>query len=153
MDENRPLDIFLQPSRRLLLISLLFVILSGILLWTIPLVYWHKILLGLVMLVGLLIELRSKVFLASSRSIIRLGCDGGFLMADGHLSDVKWWFQRRSGEKTHVVLCSGSRVWAEWVALNFARWPWQLGKTVVIARDSVENPHDFQRLKRILRSH
>ena len=152
MDENRPLDIFLQPSRRLLLISALFVVLCGVLLWTIPLLYWHKLLLLSVMLVGILIELRSKVFLTSSNSIIRIGCDGGVVDAKGCVSETRWWYQRRRGKRTDVELYSGSRVWAEWVALDFGRWPWQLGQSVVVARDSVENPEDFQRLKRMLRS-
>ena len=152
MDENRPLDIFLQPSRRLLLISTLFVTLCAILLWTIPLVFWHKLLLSAVMLVGIVMELRSKVFLASSKSIIRIGCDVGVMDSSGHVSDVQWWFQRRSGERVNGQLYSGSRVWAEWVALDFARWPWLFGQTVVITRDSVEDPKDFQRLKRLLRS-
>jgi hypothetical protein len=152
MDENRPLDIFLQPSRRLLLISVLFVMLCGVLLWAIPLQYLHKLLLFAVMLVGILIELRSKVFLTSSSSIIRIGCDGGLVDASGNVSETHWWYQRRLGEKVDVELYSGSRVWAEWVALDFGRWPWQFGQAVVIARDSVEDPKDFQRLKRMLRS-
>lgn len=152
MDENRPLDIFLQPSRRLLLISLLFIFLCGLLLWTIPLIYLHKLLLFVIMLVGLLMELRSKVFLTSPNSIIRIGCDGGLVMTDGRVSEARWWYQRRLGDKVYTELYSGSRVWVEWVALDFGRWPWQLGQAVVIARDSVEDPKDFQRLKRLLRS-
>lgn len=152
MDENRPLDIFLQPSRLLLLISVLFVMLCGVLLWTIPLLYFHKLLLFTVMLVGTLMELRSKVFLTSPSSIIRIGCDGGLVDANGNVSEPSWWYQRRLGEKTDAKLYSGSRVWAEWVALDFGRWPWQFGQTVIIARDSVEDPKDFQRLKRMLRS-
>jgi hypothetical protein len=152
MDENRPLDIFLQPSRRLLIISFLFAMLCGVLLWTIPLQYLHKLLLFAVMLVGILMELRSKVFLTSPNSIIRIGCDGGVVDADGNVSEARWWYQRRLGEKTDVELYSGSRVWADWVALDFGRWPWQFGQSVVISRDSVEDPKDFQRLKRILRS-
>jgi hypothetical protein len=152
MDENRPLDIFIQPSRRLLLISVLFVMLCGVLLWAIPLLYLHKLLLFVVMLVGILIELRSKVFLTSPSSIIRIGCDGGLVDGSGNVSEARWWYQRRLGEKVDVELYPGSRVWAEWVALDFGRWPWQLGQAVVIARDSVEDPKDFQRLKRMLRS-
>jgi hypothetical protein len=152
MDENRPLDIFLQPSRRLLLISLIFMMLCGVLLWTIPLLYLHKLLLFTIMLVGTLMELRSKVFLTSPNSIIRIGCDGGLMDAAGNVSETRWWYQRRLGAKIDAPLCSGSRVWAEWVALDFGRWPWQFGQAVVIARDSVEDPNDFQRLKRMLRS-
>ena len=152
MDENRPLDIFLQPSRRLIIVSILFAILCGLLLWTIPLTYLHKLLLFIVMLVGSLMEIRSKVFLTSPNSIIRIGCDGGLVSADGRVSEARWWYQRRLGEKVHAELYSGSRVWVEWVALDFARWPWQFGQAVVIARDSVEDPKDFQRLKRMLRS-
>lgn len=152
MDENRPLDLFLQPSRRLLFISILFVILCASLLWLVPLYFHHKILLGGVMFTGVLIELRSKVLLMSSSSIIRVGYDGGLMDANGNVSEAFWWYQRRSGEKTYAELYSYSRVWAEWAALDFGRWPWQLGRAVVIARDSVEDPKDFQRLKRVLRS-
>lgn len=152
MDENRPLDLFLQPSRRLLLISLCFAFLCAVLLWLIPLYFQHKLLLGSMVLIGMTVELRSKVFLTSSRSIIRIGCDGGVMDVNGNISDVCWWYQRRSGEKTYAELYSYSRVWAEWVALDFGRWPWQFGQAVVIARDSVEYPKDFQRLKRMLRS-
>jgi len=152
MDENRPLDIFLQPSRRLIIISILFVILCASLLWAIPLSYLHKLLLFMIMLVGSLMELRSKVFLTSPSSIIRIGCDGGLVSADGSVSEARWWYQRRLGEKVYAELYSGSRVWVEWVALDFGRWPWQLGQAVVIARDSVEDVKDFQRLKRMLRS-
>ena len=152
MDENRPLDIFLQPSRRLIIVSILFVILCASLLWAIPLNYLHKLLLFMIMLVGSLMELRSKVFLTSPSSIIRIGCDGGLVAADGRVSEARWWYQRRLGEKVYAELYSGSRVWAEWVALDFGRWPWQLGQAVVIARDSVEDVKDFQRLKRMLRS-
>lgn len=152
MDENRPLDVFLQPSRRLLLISVLFVLLCAILFWAVPLANRFKLLLLLVMLVTIVMELRTKVFLTSSNSIIRIGCEGGIMDANGHVSDLQWWFQRRCGERVNGPLYSGSRVWAEWVALDFARYPWQLGYTVVVARDSVENADDFQRLKRLLRS-
>lgn len=152
MDENRPLDIFLQPSRRLLIFSFLFVFSCGVLIWTIPLIYLHKLLLATVMLVGIIMELRTKVFLASAHSIIRIGCDGGLVDSDGNISEIRWWYQRRSGDKTYGELSSASRVWVEWVALDFSRWPWQFGQAVVIARDSVEDPKDFQRLKRLLRS-
>ncbi|MFT6114015.1 MAG: hypothetical protein ACJA10_000952 [Oleispira sp.] len=64
-----------------------------------------------------------------------------------------WWYQRRSGgDKVYVILSSNSRVWADWVSLDFGGWPWQIGQAVLIARDSVEDPKDFQRLKRLLRS-
>jgi hypothetical protein len=152
MDENRPLDIFLQPSRRLLIFSFLFVISCGVLIWTIPLIYLHKLLLVTVMLVGIIMELRAKVFLSSPHSIIRIGCDGGLVDSDGNISEIRWWYQRRSGDKEYGELSSSSRVWVEWVALDFSRWPWQFGQAVVIARDSVEDPKDFQRLKRLLRS-
>lgn len=152
MDENRPLDLFLQPSRRLLFISVCFVLISTALLWLIPLYPLHKLFLAAVIFVGTVMELRSKVLLTSSRSIIRIGCDGGLSDSDGNISDACWWYQRRSGEKTYAELYAHSRVWAEWVALDFARWPWQFGRAVVIARDSVEDPKDFQCLKRMLRS-
>jgi hypothetical protein len=152
MDENRPLDLFLQPSRRLLLISVFFMVLCAALLWLIPLYSLHKLFLSAVIFMGVLMELRSKILLMSSRSIIRVGYDGGLMDSDGNVSEVCWWYQRRSGEKTYAELYSYSRVWAEWVALDFGRWPWQFGRTVVIARDSLENPKDFQRLKRALRS-
>ncbi len=152
MDENRPLDLFLQPSRRLLFISAFFIALSAALLWLIPFYYHQKLLLGAVIFIGVLIELRSKILLMSSRSIIRVGYDGGLMDSDGNVSEVCWWYQRRSGEKTYAELYSYSRVWAEWVALDFGRWPWQVGRAVVIARDSVEDPKEFQRLKRVLRS-
>lgn len=152
MDENRPLDIFLKPSRRLLIFSFLFVISCGVLIWTIPLIYLHKLLLVAVMLVGIIMELRAKVFLSSTHSIIRIGCDGGLVDSDGNISEIRWWYQRRSGDKEYGELSSSSRVWVEWVALDFSRWPWQFGQAVVIARDSVEDPKDFQRLKRLLRS-
>lgn len=152
MDETRSIDIFLQPSRRLLIFSFLFVIACGALIWTIPLVYLHKLFLAMVMLVGITLELRSKVLLSSARSIIRIGCDGGLTDVDGNISEIRWWYQRRSGEKEYGELSSASRVWVEWVALDFSRWPWQCGQAVVIARDSVEDPKDFQRLKRLLRS-
>ena len=97
-------------------------------------------------------RLRSKVFLTSPSSIIRIGCDGGLVSADGSVSEARWWYQRRLGEKVYAELYSGSRVWVEWVALDFGRWPWQFGQAVVIARDSVEDVKDFQRLKRMLRS-
>ena len=90
--------------------------------------------------------------LLSSRSIIRIGFDGGIADQHGNVSEICWWYQRRAGQKEYASLASGSRVWAEWVALDFSRWPWQWGYSVVIARDSVEKPEDFQRLKRVLRS-
>lgn len=153
MDENRPLDLFLQPSKRLLLFSLFFVLNCSLLLYYIPLIYLHKLLLFAMMLIGILIELRLKVLLTSPSSIIRLGCDGGITDGDGNISDISWWYQRRlGGEKVYVELSPNSRVWAEWVALDFSRWPWQFGQTVLIARDSVEDPEGFQRLKRLLRS-
>ena len=153
MDENRPLDIFLQPSKRLLVLSAFFALVCALLLYSIPLIYLYKLFLFLIMSIGILIELRLKVFLTSSRSIIRLGYDGGIVDRNGHMSEICWWYQRRSGgEKVYVELSSNSRVWAEWVSLDFSRWPWQLGQSVLIARDSVEDPKDFQRLKRMLRS-
>ncbi len=152
MDENRPLDIFLQPSRRLLILSTFFVLTCAVLLWTIPAVYLHKLLLFTVMFVGIMMELRAKVFLTSPSSIIRIGYDGGLMDEKGSISEICWWYQRRGGEKVYAELASGSRVWVEWVALDFGRWPWQFGQAVVIARDSVEDPKEFQRLKRILRS-
>ena len=153
MDESPPLDIFLQPSRRLLFLSGVFVLVCVLLLYSIPLIYLHKLFLFSIMLTGILVELRLKVFLTSSRSIIRFGYDGGIVDSNGHVSEIYWWYQRRSGgEKVYVELSSSSRVWAEWVSLDFSRWPLQFGQSVLIARDSVENPQDFQRLKRMLRS-
>jgi len=104
------------------------------------------------MSVGILTELRSKVFLTSPSSIIRVGFDGGITDSEGNVSDIRWWYQRRLGSKVYSTPGSGSRVWVEWVALDFSAWPWQMGQAVVIARDSVEDPKDFQYLKRILRS-
>jgi hypothetical protein len=153
MDENRPLDIFLQPSKRLIILSVFFVLTCSLLVLSIPLEYLHKLLLFAIMSIGILIELRLKVFLTSPSSIIRLGCDGGIVNSDGNISDISWWYQRRSGgEKTYAEISSNSRVWADWVSMDFSRWPWQLGQAVLIARDSVEDPKDFQRLKRMLRS-
>jgi len=153
MDENRPLDIFLQPSKRLLILSMFFVLTCALLLFTIPLEYLYKLLLFSIMSIGTLMELRLKVFLTSPSSIIRLGCDGGVLDSEGNVSERCWWYQRRSGgEKVYGELSTNSRVWVEWVALDYSRWPWQLGQAVLIARDSVEDPKDFQRLKRMLRS-
>lgn len=152
MDESESLDIFLQPSRRLLLFSVLFVVTCVFLLWTIPLSFQYKCLLFLIMAIGIIVELKRSVFLISSRSIIRIGYDGGIADKQGNVSDICWWYQRRIGEKVYAPLGSGSRAWAEWVALDFSRWPWQWGVSVVVARDSVEQPEDFQRLKRVLRS-
>jgi len=152
MDENRPLDIFLQPSRRLLGFSACFICVCTALLFTIPMAYLYKLLLFIVMSVGILTELRSKVFLTSPSSIIRVGFDGGITDSEGNVSDIRWWYQRRLGSKVYSTPGSGSRVWVEWVALDFSAWPWQMGQAVVIARDSVEDPKDFQYLKRILRS-
>jgi hypothetical protein len=152
MDENH-LDIFLQPSKRLFFLSIFFVLICVFLLYSIPITYLYKLLLLSIMSIGTLIELRLKVFLTSSRSIIRLGCDGGLVDDSGNISDIFWWYQRRSGgEKIYVTLSSNSRVWADWVSLDFSGWPWQFGQALLIARDSVENPDDFQRLKRLLRS-
>lgn len=144
MDES--LDIFLQPSRRLIIYSIGFILICGLLLYFIPWSYTYKVFLFALMTVVILMELRSKVFLTSSSSIIRIGVN-----LTG-ASNQGWWYQRRSGEKVFAELSSASRVWADWVALDFSRWPWQIGHSVVIARDSVENIADFQRLKRILRS-
>jgi hypothetical protein len=152
MDEIRPLDIFLQPSRRLLLISLFFVLSCGFLLVTIPAFYLYKLLFFSVLFVGIIVELRLKVFLTSPSSIIRVGCDGGMLDAAGNVSEARWWYQRRLGDKVYGELSASSRVWIDWVALDFSRWPWQFGCAVLISRDSVEDPKDFQRLKRMLRS-
>lgn len=152
MDESKPLDIFLQPSRRLMLFSLFFVSSCAVLLLTIPLDFQYKILLFLIMCVAIPLELIRTVLLLSSRSIIRIGYDGGVMDRNGNISEICWWYQRRSGEKIYAKLSSASRVWVEWVALDFSRWPWQFGRTVVVARDSVEDPKDFQRLKRVLRS-
>jgi hypothetical protein len=152
MDENH-LDIFLQPSKRLFFLSIFFVLICVFLLYSIPITYLYKLLLLSIISIGTLIELRLKVFLTSSRSIIRLGCDGGLVDDSGNISDIFWWYQRRSGgEKIYVTLSSNSRVWADWVSLDFSGWPWQFGQALLIARDSVENPDDFQRLKRLLRS-
>jgi hypothetical protein len=150
MDEERPLDIFLQPSRRLLLFSLLFILSCFILWWMIPASFECKILLFFVMLVGIVIEIRKTVLLASSRSIIRIGYDGGMMNSVGHISEVRWWYQCRHGAKTYSNLSKETLVWQEWVVLDFGRFP--VSKAVVIARDSVENAKDFQRLKRLLRS-
>jgi hypothetical protein len=153
MDENHPLDIFLQPSKRLICLSVLFVLSASLLLYNVPLIYPHKLLLFSIMSIGILFELRLKVFLTSSRSIIRLGCEGGIADSDGNVSDIRWWYQRRSGgEKIAVELSLNSRVWAEWVSLDFSHPPWSFGQAVLIARDSVEDLEDFQRLKRLLRS-
>jgi|TARA_R110001583_G_scaffold175394_1_gene329951 hypothetical protein len=153
MDENHPLDIFLQPSKRLILLSVFFVLTCSLLLYNIPLTYLYKLLLFSIISIGTLVELRLKVFLTSPRSIIRLGCDGGVMDGSGNISDIFWWYQRRSGgDKVYVILSSNSRVWADWVSLDFGGWPWQIGQAVLIARDSVEDPKDFQRLKRLLRS-
>lgn len=153
MDENRPLDIFLQPSKRLLLLSVFFILTCALLLLSIPLEYLYKLLLFAIMLIGILVELRLKVFLTSPSSIIHLGCDGGIVDSAGNVSERRWWYQRRSGgEKIYGELSANSRVWVDWVAMDFSRWPWQFGQTVLIARDSVEEPKDFQRLKRMLRS-
>jgi hypothetical protein len=153
MDENRPLDIFLQPSKRLIILSLLFALSCFLLLYYIPLIYLHKLLLLVLMSSGILMELRLKVLLTSPSSIIRLGCDGGITDSNGDVSNICWWYQRRiGGDKIYVELSPNSRVWADWVALDFSRWPWQFGQTVLIARDSVEESEDFQRLKRLLRS-
>ena len=153
MDENRPLDIFLQPSKRLIIISAFFVLTCSLLLYTIPVIYVYKLILFSIMSLGILVELRLKVFLSSTHSIIRFGCDGGVADNDGNISDIHWWYQRRAGgDKVYVELSSSSRVWVEWVALDFGGWPWQFGQSLLIARDSVEDPKDFQRLKRMLRS-
>lgn len=153
MDENRPLDIFLQPSKKLLLLSVLFVLACALLLLTAPFEYIYKLLLFIMMLIGVPVELRSKVFLTSPRSIIRLGYDGGIADSEGNVSERCWWYQRRiGGEKIYGELSSNSRVWVDWVSLDFSRWPWQFGQGVLISRDSVEDPKDFQHLKRILRS-
>jgi hypothetical protein len=97
MDENHPLDIFLQPSKRLIALSLFFVISCALLLVFIPLSQSYKALLFLIMFVGILMELRLKILLTSSRSIIRLGCDGGVVDRRGNVSELCWWYQRRSG--------------------------------------------------------
>jgi hypothetical protein len=152
MEESKPLDIFLQPSRRLMLFSLFFICVCAVLIFSIPLSFYYKSLLFFIMLVGIFWELKRTVLLLSARSIIRIGYDGGVMDSNGNVSEICWWYQRRSGEKVHAKLSSASRVWVEWVALDFSRWPWQFGRTVVVARDSVENPKDFQRLKRVLRS-
>lgn len=152
MDEQQPLDIFLQPSRRLMLFSFCFVITCGLLIITIPLTYIYKVILFAFVAITILIELRAKVFLTSPNSIIRLGCDGGLQDNEGNLSAQHWWYQRRSGEKVYGDISPASQVWRDWVALDFSRWPWQLGHGVLIARDSVEYIKDFQRLKRMLRS-
>ena len=153
MDENHPLDIFIQPSKRLIVLSLLFVLSCALLLLFIPLSQFYKAILFLIMFVGILMELRLKILLTSSRSIIRLGCDGGVVDRRGHVSELCWWYQRRSGgEKVYIEPTANSRVWAEWVSIDFSRWPWQWGQSVLIARDSVEDPKEFQRLKRMLRS-
>lgn len=152
MDESKPLDIFLQPSRRLILFSLFFIAACGVLLLTIPLSFQYKVLIFLILLVAIPLELKRTVLLLSSHSIIRIGYDGGVMDRNGNISEICWWYQRRSGEKIYAKLSSASRVWVEWVALDFSRWPWQFGRTVVVARDSVEDPKDFQRLKRVLRS-
>lgn len=146
----QPLDIFLQPSKRLFIFSTVFMIACGMLLWTIPASFMYKILLFVVMSVGLFIELKNGVLLLSSRSIIRIGYDGGVMDVWGNRSDICWWYQCRSGDKVYANPSSSSRVWAEWVALDFGFWPF--GRAVVITRDSVENPQDFIRLKRVLRS-
>jgi hypothetical protein len=154
MDESRSLDIFFQPSKRLIFLSVFFVLICALLLYSIPIPYLYKLLLFSIMSIGTLIELRLKVFLTSPRSIIRWGCDGGLVDDSGNISDISWWYQRRSGgDKIYVTLSSNSRVWADWVSLDFSVWPWQIGQAVLIARDSVEDPKDFQRLKRLLRSH
>lgn len=152
MDENH-LDIFLQPSKRLIVLSVFFVLTCSLLLYSIPITYLYKLLLFSIMSIGTLIELRLKVFLTSPRAIIRLGCDGGLVDDSGNVSDISWWYQRRSGgDKIYGTLSSNSRVWADWVSLDFSGWPWQFGQAILIARDSVEDPEDFQRLKRLLRS-
>lgn len=150
MDERRPLDIFLQPSRRLMLFSHLFTLSCCLLLWAIPAAFEHKLLLFFVMMVGISIELRKTVLLASARSIIRIGYDGGVMNSVGHISEIRWWYQRRQGVKTYSDLSKETLVWQEWVVLDYGRWPFS--KAVVIARDSVEDAQDFQRLKRLLRS-
>lgn len=152
MDESKPLDLFLQPSRRLIVFSLFFILCCAVFTFIVPLSIPHKLLVCLVMLVGIFLELRRTVLLLSSASIIRIGYDGGVMDKNGNVSDKSWWYQRRSGEKIYAKLSAASRVWVDWVALDFSRWPWQFGKTVVIARDSVEDPKEFQRLKRVLRS-
>ena len=48
MDENHPLDIFLQPSKRLIALSLFFVISCALLLVFIPLSQSYKALLFLI---------------------------------------------------------------------------------------------------------
>lgn len=151
MDESKPLDLFLQPSRRLIVFSLFFILCCAIFVLVIPLSWQYKLLLAALMLVGITLELWRSVLLLSSSSIIRIGYDGGIMDTNGHVSDISWWYQRRAGEKVYAPLSSASRVWVEWVALDFSRWPWQFGRTVVIARDSVEDPKEFQRLKRVLR--
>lgn len=71
----------------------------------------------------------------------------------GNVSELCWWYQRRSGgDKVYIEPTANSRVWAEWVSIDFSLWPWQWGQSVLIARDSVEDPKEFQRLKRMLRS-
>ncbi len=152
MDEKQALDIFLQPSRRLLLLSACFALSCAFLLYNIPASYLYKLLFFSIMSVGILFELRLKVFLSSPSSIIRLGCDGGIIDDEGNISELRWWYQRRLGEKVYGELSANSRVWVDWVALDFSRWPWQLGQAVLISRDSIEDIKDFQRLKRLLRS-
>lgn len=152
MDENRPLDIFLQPSKRLIIISLFFILACVLLLYSIPVTSVYKSLLFFIMIIGIGLELRLKIFLTSSASIIRLGYDGGVVGRDGCRSDIHWWYQCRSGAKQYGELSANSRVWVEWVSLDFTSRPWWLRRSVLIARDSVENPEDFQRLKRTLRS-
>lgn len=144
MDES--LDIFLQPSRRLIIFSLCFMLVCVLLLFSLPWLYPYKVFLFAFMSVVILVELRSKVFLTSPSSIIRIGCD----LTDS--LEQEWWYQRRSGEKVYADVTAASRVWADWVSLDFSRWPWQVGHSLLIARDSVEDLKDFQRLKRLLRS-
>lgn len=153
MDETQPLDIFLQPSRRLLVLSVLFIAICVLLLVTTPVAYLYKLLMFFLMLLFIIHGLRTKVFLSSSNSIIRIGCDGGVAGSDGEVTEPRWWYQRRFGDKVYAPLSNKSRVWVEWVNLDFSCKPWQLDRAVLIARDSVESGHDFQRLKRILRSY
>lgn len=152
MDESKPLDIFLQPSRRLIFISLLFVVICVLLISTLPVNYLYKLPIAVILLIGMIIEFKQKILLISPNSIIRFGCDGAVVDVLGEVSEPRWWYQRRQGDRVYVQLTDRSRVWVDWISLDFGRWPWQFGHTILIARDSVETPCDFQRLKRILRS-
>lgn len=133
---EKPLLFFLQPSRQLITLCWLVLLVFIALALTVPYPLELRFILLLAFSACWYWQFERSVLLRHKRSIICLGRD-----------QQGWWFQRRNGERSYGELGAGCTLWQYFLILEwrFGLWHWPV--IVMLMADSLESREQYRQLK------